>query len=299
MAQTAPPAARGHEAPEVERGERRTAAAAMRRRVLTAPPVWRELLLVVLFYTAYTLTRIILVQDGTGPAFEHADQILAAERALGLDIELYLNETLLTVPWLARAANVFYATMHFIVTLGVVVWLYRYRPEHYRWLRTSIMVATGVALLGFWLYPLAPPRFLHHEGFVDPVTALHSLGLYASDASGTLTNQYAAMPSMHAGWALWCGVVVAKLATQKWAKALGAVYPATTVVVILSTANHYVLDAVAGIALVSGALWLSWALYARCPRPLLVARARVSHRLAQRTGRGTAGSPATRCAGRT
>lgn len=224
----------------------------MRRRVLTAPPVWRELLLVVLFYTAYTLTRIILVQDGTGPAFEHADQILAAERALGLDVELYLNETLLTVPWLARAANVFYATMHFIVTLGVVVWLYRYRPEHYRWLRTSIMVATGVALLGFWLYPLAPPRFLHHEGFVDPVTALHSLGLYASDASGTLTNQYAAMPSMHAGWALWCGVVVVKLATQKWAKALGAVYPATTVVVILSTANHYVLDAVAGIALVSG-----------------------------------------------
>jgi hypothetical protein len=276
----------------------------MRRRVRTAPPVWRELLLVVLFYTAYTLTRIILVQDGTGPAFENADQILAAERALGLDIELYLNETLLAVPWLARAANVFYATMHFIVTLGVVVWLYRYRPQHYRWLRTSIMVATGVALLGFWLYPLAPPRFLQHEGFVDPVTALHSLGLYASDASGTLTNQYAAMPSMHAGWALWCGVILVKLAAHKWTKALGAMYPATTVVVILSTANHYVLDAVAGIALVSGALWLSWVLYARCPGPLLVARARVSHRLAQRTGRGTgggraAGSPATRCAGRT
>ncbi|MFG2086329.1 MULTISPECIES: phosphatase PAP2 family protein [unclassified Spirillospora] len=303
MAQPAPPAARRGQAAEARQGEQRKPAATVRRRVLRAPPVWRELLLVVLFYTGYTLTRIVLVQDGTGPAFAHADQILSVERALGLDIELYLNETLLAVPWLARTANVFYATAHFIVTLAVVIWLYRYRPQHYRWLRTSIMVATGVALIGFWLYPLAPPRFLHSEGFVDPVTALHSLGLYASDASGSLTNQYAAMPSMHAGWSLWCGAILVKLATQTWAKALGALYPATTVVVILSTANHYVLDAVAGIALVSGALWVSWMLYTRCPQPLLIARARASHSLAQRTRRGpsgsAAGSAATRCAGRT
>ncbi|GAA4292947.1 hypothetical protein BJY14_001551 [Actinomadura luteofluorescens] len=277
MAQSAPPAARRSEA----------GATGMRRRIITAPPVWRELLLVVLFYTGYTLTRIVLVQDGTGPAFAHADEILRAERFLGLDFELHLNQTLLTVPWLARTANVFYATMHFIVTLAIVVWLYRYRPQHYRWLRTSIMIATGVALIGFWLYPLAPPRFLHSEGFVDPVTALHSLGLYASDASGSLTNQYAAMPSMHAGWSLWCGLVLVRLASQNWAKLLGALYPATTVIVILSTANHYVLDAVAGMALIGGALWVSWILYTRCPAPLLLARARVTHRLHQRAGRRT------------
>ena len=288
MAQPAPPAAR--------RGQ---AAATTRRRVLTAPPVWRELLLVVLFYTGYTLTRIVLVQDGTGPAFGHADEILSVERHLGLDVELHLNQTLLAVPWLARTANIFYATMHFIVTLGVVVWLYRCRPRHYRWLRSAIMIATGVALIGFWLYPLAPPRFLHSEGFVDPVTALHSLGLYASDASGSLTNQYAAMPSMHAGWALWCGIILVRLASQPWAKILGVLYPATTVFVILSTANHYVLDAVAGMALISGALSVSWLLYHRCPAPVLLARARVAHRLAQRTGRRTshsgAGSAAAPC----
>ncbi|MFI0482204.1 phosphatase PAP2 family protein [Actinomadura sp. 9N215] len=287
MAQPAPPAARRGQADQARHGEPRKPAATLRQRVLTAPPVWRELLLVVLFYTAYTLTRIVLVQDGTGPAFAHADQILGAERFLGLDVELHLNQTLLSVPWLARSANIFYATMHFIVTLIVVLWLYRYRPQHYRWLRTSIMTATGVALIGFWLYPLAPPRFLHNEGFVDPVTALHSLGLYASDASGTLTNQYAAMPSMHAGWSLWCGLVVVKLASQKWAKALGAIYPVTTVYVILSTANHYVLDAVAGFALIGGAAWVSWILYMRCPPPLLMARARVSQRVAHRVRRGT------------
>ncbi|TDD97234.1 PAP2 family protein [Actinomadura rubrisoli] len=247
--------------------------------------MWRELMLIVLFYTGYTLTRIVLVKDGTGPAFAHAGDILHVERFLGIDVELGLNQTLLGVPWLARTANIFYATMHFIVTLGVVVWLYRYRPQDYRWLRTSIMVATGVALLGFWLYPLAPPRFLHSEGFVDPVTALHSLGLYASDASGSLTNQYAAMPSMHAGWALWCGFILVKLASQRWAKVLGAIYPATTVFVILSTANHYVLDAVAGVALIGGALALSWLVYMRYPEQIRDARYRIVQRMTQRSGR--------------
>ncbi|MFC6881307.1 phosphatase PAP2 family protein [Actinomadura yumaensis] len=243
---------------------------------MTAPPVWRELMLIVLFYSGYTLTRIVLHQDGTAPAFRHADQILGAERFLGLDVELGLNRMLLQVPWLARTANMFYATAHFAVTLGVVVWLYRYRPNQYRWLRTSIMVATGVALVGFWLYPLAPPRFLDSAGFVDPVTALHSFGLYASDASGSLTNQYAAMPSMHAGWALWCGFILVRMASQRWAKLLGVLYPATTVFVILSTANHYVLDAVAGVVLILGSLAVSWVLYRHCPERVLAARARAA-----------------------
>ncbi|MEU6035213.1 phosphatase PAP2 family protein [Actinomadura sp. NPDC047616] len=259
MAQTAPTATPSRFAPPGRVTARPRAGAVGS----LAPSVWRELALIVLFYTAYTLTRLILVQDGTGPAFTHADQILAFERSLGIDVELGLNRMLLEVPWLARAANVFYATAHFAVTLGVVVWVYRRHSAHYRWLRTGIMTATGAALLGFWLYPLAPPRFLEHEGFVDPVTALHSMGLYASDASGTLTNQYAAMPSMHAGWALWCGFVLVRLAARRWVRALGVVYPATTVAVILATANHYVLDAVAGIALTAAALYASWLLYRR------------------------------------
>lgn len=258
MVQTAPTATPSRLAPPGRAARPRAGAVGS-----LAPSGWRELALIVLFYTGYTLTRLILVQDGTGPAFTHADQILAFERSVGIDVELDLNRMLLEVPWLARAANVFYATAHFAVTLGVVVWVYRRHPAHYRWLRTGIMAATGAALLGFWLYPLAPPRFLEDEGFVDPVTALHSMGLYASDASATLTNQYAAMPSMHAGWALWCGFVLLRLASRRWVRVLGVVYPATTVAVILATANHYVLDAVAGIALTAAALYASRLRYRR------------------------------------
>ncbi|WP_084336900.1 phosphatase PAP2 family protein [Actinomadura oligospora] len=249
----------------------------------SAPPLWRELALIALFYTAYTLTRIILVQDGTGPAFRHAQDILSLERSLGIDVELDLNRWLLDVTWLAKAANLFYMSMHFVVTLSLVVWLYRYRPLEYRWLRAAVMIATGLALIGFWLYPLAPPRFLGSVGFIDPVTALHSVGLYSGDSSGAMTNQYAAMPSMHAGWSLWCGFVLVRLGTQKWVKALGVAYPVTTVLVILSTANHYILDAVIGSGLIVGSLALSWLLYRRTPESLLRAGERVRSRA--RTGR--------------
>jgi hypothetical protein len=214
------------------------------------PSVWRELVLVILCYGAYTVTRLILSPTGTGPAFGHAGDILSLERALGIDVELGLNKALMAAPWPARAANLFYATAHFAVTLGVLVWLYRRRPEHYHRLRTALMAATAVALAGFWLYPLAPPRLIG-QGFVDPVTALHSFGLYAAPGSGELTNQFAAMPSMHAGWALWCGFVLVRLTGRRWAKAAGALYPAVTVLVVVATANHYVLDIVAGFAIVA------------------------------------------------
>lgn len=234
-----------------------------RRRI--APPIWRELLLIALFYTAYTLTRLVLNHGGTSVAFHHAGQILSLERTLNIDVELTLNQALLDADWLARGANYFYGIAHFVVTLSILVWIYRYRPEHYRWLRSALMAATAVALVGFWLYPLAPPRFLPSEGFIDPVNAIGSWGLYAGQTSGALTNQYAAMPSMHAGWALWCGLILIRLGTQRWVKAIGVIYPMLTVLVILATANHYILDAVAGIFIVAVTLLVSWLLYRRRP----------------------------------
>jgi hypothetical protein len=224
------------------------------------PPVWRELLLVIVFYGAYTITRLILSPTGTGPAFSHAADVLSLERSLGLDVELGLNKALVGLPLLARAANVFYATAHFAVTLTVLIWLYRRRPAHYRRLRAALMAATAIALAGFWLYPLAPPRLIGH-GYVDPVTALHTFGLYSGHGSGELTNQFAAMPSMHAGWALWCGFVLVRLGRRPWVRVLGALYPVTTVLVILSTANHYLLDAVAGTLIIATTLTVSWHLH--------------------------------------
>lgn len=218
------------------------------------PRLWREIVLVAVFYGAYTLIRLLIPHDESA-AYIHAGQILRLERALGIDVELSLNQALINAPTVAWLANAFYATAHFAVTLCVLVWLYRRRPEHFHRLRTSLMLATSIALIGFWVYPLAPPRFLGGDGFVDPVTAFHTFGLYSSPQAGSLTNQFAAMPSMHAGWALWCAVAVATLARRPLVRALAIFYPIVTIAVILATANHYLLDAAAGVAITTFALF--------------------------------------------
>lgn len=233
------------------------------RAVPWSPQLWREIALVAVFYGAYTLVRLLIPHD-EGAAYAHAGQIMRLEHRLGPNLELRLNQALLHAPGLARAADLFYATAHFAVTLAVLVWLYRHRPRHYRWLRTSLLLATGVALIGFWVYPLAPPRFMSADGFVDPVTALHSFGLYSSPQAGSLTNQFAAMPSMHAGWALWCAVaMIVSMPRRPLIMAAVILYPIVTIIVIFSTANHYVLDAVAGVLVMTFSLFIGLILHLR------------------------------------
>jgi PAP2 superfamily protein len=231
-----------------------------------SPRFWREIALIAVFYGAYTLVRLLIPHDESA-AYTHAGQVMRLEQALGPNIELTLNHALLRVPLLAKAANIFYATAHFAVTLVVLVWLYRRRPLQYRRLRASLLLATAIALVGFWVYPLAPPRFLGGEGFVDPVTAFHSFGLYSSPQAGSLTNQFAAMPSMHAGWALWCAVALIVSTRRPLVRALAVLYPLVTITVIFSTANHYLLDAVAGVAVMAFALFAGLMLHLRENRP--------------------------------
>jgi hypothetical protein len=237
------------------------------RKVPWSPRLWREIALIAVFYGAYTLVRLLIPHDEAA-AYAHAHQVMRLEHALGPNLELKLNHALLGAPLLAKAANIFYATAHFAVTLGVLAWLYRRRPQHFRWLRTSLLLATGIALIGFWVYPLAPPRFLGGAGFVDPVTALHSFGLYSSPQAGSLTNQFAAMPSMHAGWALWCAVaLIVSMRRRPLIMTIAALYPIVTITVIFATANHYLLDAVAGVLVMAFALFVGLILHLRENRP--------------------------------
>lgn len=135
-----------------------------------------------------------------------------------------------------------------LAILGV---LYVRRPADYRWVRSSIGFATLLALVGFWLYPLAPPRLMPGLGFIDTVHGVQDFAKPDYGALTEMTNQYAAMPSLHFGWSLWCGVVVVMLAPKPWMKALGLLHPLFTVSAIIATANHWVLDAVGGAAVVA------------------------------------------------
>lgn len=229
------------------------------RRVLSRPNLLLELLLIRVVYSAYAQVRLAATA-GRGTAEEHGRQIHAAEQWLHIDIEHWANHAVVTVPWLRDFFDYYYSTFHFIVPLTILGVLYVRRPPDYRWARSSIGFATVLALFGFWLYPLAPPRLMPGLGFIDTVHGVQDLDSPDFGALTAMTNQYAAMPSLHFGWSLWCGVVIVLLAPKAWMKALGLLHPLFTVSAIVATGNHWVLDAVGGAAVVAAGFGLTYAL---------------------------------------
>lgn len=229
------------------------------RRVLTRPNLLLELLLIRVTYAAYSQVRIAAA-GGRAAAEEHGEQILAIERALFLDVEHWVNHTVVGIGWLRSFFDFYYESFHFVVPLTVLAVLYVRRPVDYRWARASIGFATLLALLGFWLYPLAPPRLMPGLGIID---TLHGVQDFSQPDYGmltALTNQYAAMPSLHFGWSLWCGLVILIVAPKGWMKALGLLHPAFTFAAIVATGNHYILDAVGGAVVVGAGFGLTYLL---------------------------------------
>ncbi|MFI6561074.1 bifunctional glycosyltransferase 87/phosphatase PAP2 family protein [Streptomyces sp. NPDC050534] len=232
------------------------------RRVLTRPNLLLELLLIRVTYAAYQKVRLAATggsnSAGRVRAEHHGRQILDIESFLHIDVEHWVNHAVVKVDWLRGFYDFYYESFHFVVPLTVLAVLYWRRPVDYRWARSSLGFATLLALVGFWLYPLAPPRLLPGLGIIDTV---HGVQDFSKPDYGTLTaltNQYAAMPSLHFGWALWCGVVIAVIAPRWWMKALGLLHPFFTVSAIVATGNHWVLDAVGGAAVVGAGFGLSY-----------------------------------------
>ncbi|WP_327694534.1 bifunctional glycosyltransferase 87/phosphatase PAP2 family protein [Streptomyces sp. NBC_00459] len=232
------------------------------RRVLTRPNLLLELLLIRVTYAAYQKVRLAATggttTGGRSTAEAHGHQIHDIEKFLHIDIEHWVNHTVVKIGWMRDFFNFYYTSFHFFVPLTVLGVLYWRRPVDYRWARASLGFATLLALVGFWLYPLAPPRLMPGLGIIDTV---HGVQDFSKPDYGTLTaltNQYAAMPSLHFGWSLWCGLVIAIVAPKWWMKALGMLHPFFTVSAIVATGNHWVLDAVGGAAVVLAGFGLSY-----------------------------------------
>ena len=233
------------EAPRPMPGNASRALLPARFRPLDRPKLWVELVFTALGYWAYTVSRNAVPTHRVA-AMHRAEAIWHAERALHVDIELGINHFFDRITWLIVGMNYYYATLHFIVTIGVLAWLYARRPDCYRSARTALYSATLVVLAGFVFLATAPPRFLTGTGFIDTVVQHHTWGSWASGDVASMSNQYAAMPSVHIVWSSWSGLTLAFLARRSWVKVLGVLYPLATFTVILATANHFLTDALAG-----------------------------------------------------
>jgi hypothetical protein len=223
------------------------------------PVWWQEILLIAFGYWLYSLGRnAIKAQRELG--LQHGRSVEKLQNTLHLNFEQSVNHWVGHHEWVAQVMDYYYATLHFVVTIGVMVWLFWKRPHLYRGARTALFVTTLIALAGFALYPLAPPRLLAPSRYIDTLLKYHTWGSLADPQIAAHSNQYAAMPSLHIGWALWCGLSIFMCANRKWVRALGLIYPFFTLMVIIGTANHYIIDAVAGAVVVGAAFAIQWLL---------------------------------------
>lgn len=219
---------------------------------------WVEILAVVAFYLVYSAIRN-LNDSNASEAFDHARQLIDLQETLGISIEQSVQSWALGFRPLIIASNYFYGSLHFVVTGGAMVYLFRKWTDDYPMWRNTLAIATGAALIGFALFPLMPPRLLpaHCDGppvlackgefdYDDTLADDPAIWSFNSGAVNKISNQYAAMPSVHCAWALWCACVLVPRLRRWWAKLLAALYPVATVTAIVLTANHYLLDAVGG-----------------------------------------------------
>jgi len=227
---------------------------------------WREVLIALSLYLAYSWVRN---KFGAGPesrsiAFRHARGVIKVERILGLWFEPRLQHWYLGLPghgWV-RLWNIFYGTAHFFVTMGVLAAAFVFAPRSYRFLRNLLSGATLLALLGFATYTLMPPRLLdsastfgacryqgpgcHGYAMVDTIDRYGGIWKFGQGTMAVVSNQYAAMPSLHFAWSTWCAITLVVIIDRGRWRWLAFLYPAATVFCILVTANHFWLDAFFG-----------------------------------------------------
>lgn len=221
---------------------------------------WREILIVVVVDIVYETIRN-LSAGKPAKAYENALRIIDWQRAIGLWHEQAMQNFALDFTALIVFANYFYGSVYIGATVFTLVFLYWKFPNDYPLFRNTLMIGTLCGLIGFALFPLMPPRLLddtvllqganadHWFGFVDTLVKYPTFWSFNDEAMKTISNQFAAMPSLHCGWAFWGLIALLPRVRSWWARTLVVLYPIMTVYVVVITANHYILDAVAGFAL--------------------------------------------------
>jgi hypothetical protein len=232
-----------------------------------------ELFLILTLWVFYSLARLV-ADTSMGPALDRANELLHVEGLLGIQWEEQLNQLFTDHRAIGLAGSYWYATLHYVATAAVLIWLWRLGADRYGPARRALVIGTLLGLAAYISLPTAPPRFT--QGYVD-VLSLHAAdGWWGTDASaprglGGMTNELAAFPSLHAGWSLWVALALQIYASRYWVRALGWLYAVGTVVVIVGTGNHWVIDALVG-WMVIGVGWAAAEAIGRIPLRRLLHR---------------------------
>jgi hypothetical protein len=223
--------------------------------------VLRQVLLFGLAYLAYRVVRG-MVEGRAGAAFQHARDLIQFERTLHLFVEPSVQAWASGSHVLMDSASWLYVNAQTSVTVAALIYLYLRHNRSFYFVRNMFMIAMVIALVGYTVFPTAPPRFMPEWGFIDSVSDFTGVHVsHASSSMSALLNPYAAVPSMHVAFALMIGWPLAMLSRRSFVRVAWVLYPFLMAFVIVATANHFILDALLGAltAAVSayGARWLA------------------------------------------
>ena len=233
------------------------------------PRGWMDLLRqIVLFMGALLLYDLVrgLVEDGNPyRPFGDAMRIIDIERTLHVFIEPSVQAWALNKHWLIDGADWVYVNGHFFVTLAVLAFIYARRNDSFYFVRNMFMIAMALALIGYWLYPTAPPRLMPEWGFTDAISQFVTGGTGSVDTGATkaFVNFYAAVPSMHVCFAVMIGGSMFRLTRWRPGKIMWALYPLVITFVVVATANHFLTDVFLGALTAGAAALLAQRLLAR------------------------------------
>jgi len=214
----------------------------------------RELLAMTILFTVYKFGRVVHTSD-VDLAYSNAQRIWDFERWSHLPNELDAQQAMLPFKGIVEFANTYYAFVHIPATAAFLIWMYIRRPELYPAVRRAIIAMTAIALIGHICFPLAPPRMLPNYGFVD-TAALYGPNVYGNHGEAeNFINQYAAMPSLHVGWAMLvaAGLIASFRTRWRW---LFLLHPTITAMAVVGTANHYWIDGIIACFVLALAVYL-------------------------------------------
>jgi membrane-associated phospholipid phosphatase len=214
----------------------------------------RQLLLGIAAYMLYELVRALANGAGSYKPFGDASRIIYFERGLHVFIEPSIQSWALSQRWLIDFADWTYLNAHYFVTLGALLFIYLRRNDSFYFVRNVFMIAMAIALVGYAVYPTAPPRLFSEWGFTDTIRQLTGV-TFEKSPTGALLNFYAAVPSMHVCFALMVGWPMSRLVRSRASRCLWLLYPVLISFVVVATGNHYLTDVFLG-ALTAGAAWM-------------------------------------------
>jgi hypothetical protein len=236
------------------------ASARTRERARVLPKGWPDFLFqLVLFAVADLLYEIsrTLAKGDLAVAFVHARDVVSVEKSIGIFTELDVQHWALARPWVLDVANMTYFHAHFAVTTCFMFWLYLRRNHHYYFVRNIVFSAMALALIGYILFPTAPPRMLTDLGFIDTLEKTADVN-FNSGAVSLLSNPFAAVPSVHTCFSLIIGASCFFLVRRPAIRFLWLFYPCLIVFSIVATGNHFWLDAILGAFLAGVSLGVAW-----------------------------------------